>query len=153
MNYDKPNQLFESFAIVIFITAFLFLFAVSSVCAQSSDNIASLLGDWSGESICMNKDKFPACKDETVVYHIKRVHGKANTVNLSADKIVNGKPESMGDFDFIYLANKRVLITDFKNERVHLTIAFDVKGDTLEGGMFTFPEKIQARKIKVKKEK
>ena len=120
---------------------------------QAQNNVDNLVGDWSGESICVNKEKFPACKDEVVVYHIKKVAGKSNTVNLSADKIVNGKPEFMGDFDFIYLANKHVLLTDFKNERVHLTIAFDVKGDVLEGGMFTFPEKIQARKIKVKKEK
>src|SRR5690242_8039634 len=71
------------------------------------DGVAHLLGDWSGESICVNKEKFPACKDEVVIYHITKVADKPNTVNLSADKIVDGKPEFMGAFDCIYDAKKQ----------------------------------------------
>ena len=136
-----------------FICATFAMFGSITVRPQQPNGIDRLVGDWKGESICVNKDKFPACKDEVVVYHVKKIAHKPNVVNLSADKIVDGKPEFMGDFDFVYPRPKYVLLTDFKNERVHLTIAFDVKGDVLEGGIFTFPEKIQARKIKVKKEK
>jgi hypothetical protein len=117
------------------------------------DEISKLVGNWSGESICVNKEKFPSCKDEMVVYHITKVADKPNTVNLSADKIVNGKPEFMGAFDFIYDSKKQTLTSEFKNERVHLLIEFVVKGDVLEGAITSLPDKTQVRQIKVKKNK
>ncbi|HYJ91834.1 MAG TPA: hypothetical protein VEV84_11040, partial [Pyrinomonadaceae bacterium] len=74
---------------------------------QIRDEIAKLIGNWSGDSICVNKERFPACHDEKVIYHITKVADKPNTVNLSADKIVNGKPEFMGAFDFVYDPKKQ----------------------------------------------
>ena len=137
--------------------AILSVFALSASAQDAhkvnSDSIERLVGDWSGESICMNKDKFPACHDEVVVYHIKKVADKPNTINLSADKIVNGKPENMGDFDFVYDAKKQTLFSEFKNDRVHHTIEFDIKGDVLEGGMYSYPDRMEARRMKVTKNK
>jgi hypothetical protein len=120
---------------------------------KRQSDVSDLLGDWSGESVCVNKEKFPACKDEVVVYHITKVAGKADTVHLSADKVVNGKPEFMGEFDFIYNAKSQALTGEFKNERVHLLIELIVKVDDMEGGMYSLPDKTQVRKIKVKKNK
>jgi hypothetical protein len=51
--------------------------------------ISKLVGDWSGESICVNKEKFPSCNDEQVVYRIVVASGKTDTVTITADKIVN----------------------------------------------------------------
>ena len=129
--------------------------AVPAAVAQErrGDEISKLVGNWSGESICADKEKFPACKDEVVVYHITEVKDKPNTVNLSADKIVNGKPEFMGAFDFIYNPKKQTLTSEFKNERVHLLLEFLVKDNVLEGGIYSLPDKTQARRINVKKEK
>ena len=145
---------------LLWLPVLFLLFPLSSCVAQTDKptnitggEIAKLLGDWSGESICVNKEKFPACNDEKVVYHIKAVDDKVNTVNLSADKIVNGKPEFMGAFDFIYDPKKQTLVTDFKNEMVHFLIEFVVKDDVLEGGITSLPDKTQARQIKVKKDK
>src|SRR3954469_10242674 len=87
--------------------------------AQGSE-ISKLAGDWSGESICVNKEKFPACKDEQVVYHVVVASGKTDTVTITADKIVKGKPEPMGTFDFVYDARRQTLTSEFKNERVHI---------------------------------
>src|SRR5262245_38532479 len=112
----------------------------------NGDEISKLVGNWSGESICVNKEKFPACKDEVVVYHITEVKDKPNTINLSADKIVNGKPEFMGAFDCVYDAKKQTLTTEFKNERVHLLLEFVVKGDLMEGTMVSLPDKTQVRR-------
>jgi len=129
--------------------------AFSLNCSASSQtgDIDKLVGDWSGKSICVNKEKYPACNDEVVVYHIKKVEGKTNTINLSADTIVNGKPDNMGNYDFIYDPKKQTLMTEYKNDRVHFTIEFDVKGDVLEGGMYSYPERTQARRMKVTKSK
>ena len=120
--------------------------------AQGSD-ISKLAGDWSGESVCVNKEKFPACNDEHVVYHVVVASGKTDTVTITADKIVNGKPEAMGTFDFVYDPRRQTLTSEFKNDRVHAIFELAVKGDLLEGTLSTLPERTLVRRIKVKKEK
>src|SRR5262249_39324347 len=122
-------------------------FTVSSVIAvgnkarakQSSD-ISMLVGNWSGESICVNKEKFPACNDEQVIYRIVKSSDKANTVTITMDKLVNNKPETMGVEDFVYDAQKRILTSEFKNSRVHLIIEFSVTGDLIEGTISSLPD-------------
>ena len=120
--------------------------------AQSSE-ISKLVGDWSGESICVNKEKFPACNNERVVYHVVVASGKTDTVTLTADKIVNNKPETMGTFDFVYNAQRQTLTSEFKNDKVHIIFEFAVKGDVLEGTLATLPDRTLVRRIKVKKDK
>jgi hypothetical protein len=134
--------------------------AVASACAQGdklketqNDALSKLIGDWSGDSTCVNKDKFPACNDEKVVYHITRVADKKDTINLSADKIVNGKPDFMGAYDMVYDAEKQTLTTEVDNGRVHFLIEFVVKNDAMDGSMISLPDKTQARQMKVKKDK
>jgi hypothetical protein len=133
-------------------------FAVCPTLAQrekpegaEGDEISKLVGDWFGESICVNKKKFPACNDEQVVYHVVVASGKTDTVTITADKIVNGKPEAMGTFDFIYDARSRTLTSEFKNDKVHIIFEFTVTGDLLEGTLSTLPERTLVRRIKVKK--
>jgi len=120
--------------------------------AQGTE-VSKLVGDWSGESICVNKEKFPACHDEQVVYHVVMASGKTDTVTITAEKIVNGKAEAMGTFDFIYDAPKRMLTSEFKNDRVHGIFELAVKGDLLDGTLSTLPERTLVRRIKVKKNK
>jgi len=129
-------------------------FAVCPTVVQAqSGEISKLAGDWVGESVCVNKEKFPACKDEHVVYHVVVTSGKTDTVTVTADKIVNGKPEEMGTFDFVYDARRQTLTSEFKNERVHGIFELAVKGDLLEGTLSTLPERTLVRRIKVKKDK
>jgi len=134
-------------------------FAVCSIVAYGEKpdgaqggEISKLVGDWFGESICMNKEKFPACNDEQVVYHVVVPSGKTDTVTITADKIVNGKPQAMGTFDFTYDAQKQTLTSEVKNDRVHFIIELAVKGDRLEGTLSTLPERTLVRRIKVKKD-
>lgn len=115
--------------------------------------ISQLAGDWSGESICVNKEKFPACHDEQVVYHIVVASGKTDAVTITADKIVNGKPEVMGTFDFGYDARRRTLTSELKNDRMHIIFELAVKGDILEGTLSTLPDRTLVRRIKLKKDK
>ena len=121
--------------------------------SEQRDDISKLAGNWSGESICANKEKFPACNDEHVVYHVVVASGKTDTVTIAADKIVNGKPVAMGTFDFVYDARRQTLTSEFKNDRVHGIFELAVKGDLLEGTLSTLPERTLVRRIKVKKDK
>ncbi|MBV8860050.1 MAG: hypothetical protein JOZ02_24175 [Acidobacteria bacterium] len=101
----------------------------------------------------MNREKFPACHDERVVYHVVLAPGRTDAVTIAADKIVNGKPEAMGTFDFVYDARRQTLTSEFKNERVHAIFELAVRGDLLEGTLSTLPERTLVRRIKVKKDK
>lgn len=119
---------------------------------EQRGDISELVGNWSGESICVNKEKFPACNDEQVIYRIVPAKGKSDTVTITADKIVNGKPETMGVFDFVYDPQKHTLSSEFKNSRVHLIFELAVKGDILEGTLAALPDRTIVRRIKVKKD-
>ena len=66
----------------------------------------TLIGIWKGESLCQVKDS--PCNDEKVVYKIApaREPGK---VNIKADKIVDGRPVTMGVSDWDYDKDKNTL--------------------------------------------
>ncbi len=110
-------------------------------------------GNWSGESICVNKEKFPSCHDEQVVYRIVKASGKSNILTVKADKIVNGKPETMGVLDFVYDAQKQTLSCEFTRNSWHGIFEFARKGDLMDGTLITLPDKTIVRRIKVKKDK
>ena len=133
---------------------FVGLFSVACARAQKSndDAAAKIYGDWTGESICADKQKFPACKDEKVVYHFSK-SSEAGKIHLAADKIVNGANEAMGEFDFVYDAAAGTLICEFTFNKNHGIWEFQVNGDVIEGTLKTLPEKTLVRNVKVKKSK
>ena len=136
------------------------LFCISVITpanAQTSNEkgagVSRLVGNWTGESVCANKEKFPGCNDEHVVYHVAVTPSKTDTVTIKMDKIVNGKPDFMGEGEFAYDAKKQTLVSEFKNARVHLVIEFAVKNDVIEGVVAALPERTVVRNIKVKKDR
>jgi hypothetical protein len=67
-----------------------------------------LVGDWRGRSLCVTTAR-PACTDETVVYHIARHAPGTEAFDIKADKIVDGKPEFMGDIACNFEATRQQL--------------------------------------------
>lgn len=135
-------------------------FNANSVVAQEektkekqSSETSKLVGNWSGESICVDKEKFPACHDEQVVYHMVESSGKSDTLTVTMDKIVNHQPETMGVFDFIYDSHKHMLSSEFTRNGRHGIWELTVKDDLIEGTLATLPDKTIVRRIKVKKDK
>lgn len=137
------------------LTSFVIMLAVITACAfapahrAQNDDGSQLVGDWTGESICVGNR--PACHDEQVVYHITRIAGESNKFKLSADKIVDGKPERMGDLDFKYDSKSRILSGEFTNSRYHGLWEFLVKEGEMEGTLKLLPDNTVVRRIKVKK--
>ena len=123
----------------------LLLFATGVVCAQAS----SLTGDWTGESICVGE--VGACKDEHVVYHISVDPADASKVKIGADKIVNGKPEFMGDIDLKYDARNNTLTGELTTPRYRGVWEFTVKGNMMWGTLSLLPDKRIGRQIRVTK--
>jgi len=126
------------------------LFAAVSNLRQDADSLSKVLGDWEGESVCVDKNR-PACKNEHVVYHIKKSEGAPNAVSLQADKIVNGKPEDMGTLDCKHDAAKSTLTCEFTVNTTHGVFEFTINGDEMEGTLKILPAGTLGRRINVKK--
>ena len=68
------------------------------------------------------------------------------------DKIVAGKRETIGVFDFKYDAEKQTLVNEFTRGHTHGVWEFKVEGKTIKGALFVLPEKTIARQVKVKRD-
>ena len=110
---------------------------------------SSLTGDWTGESICFGNN--PSCHDEKVVYHISIDTADSTKVKIAADKIVDGKPEWMGDVYLKYDPAKQTLTGDLESSRFHGVWEFSIKGNIIEGGLYILPDRATGRKIRVQK--
>ena len=115
-----------------------------------SDSLSKVLGDWEGESVCVDKNR-PACKNEHVVYHLTKKEGEADGVRVRADKIVNGKPEDMGTLECKHNAAKSTLTCEFTVNGTHGVFEYAIKGDEMEGTLKLLPAGTLGRRINVKK--
>jgi hypothetical protein len=129
-----------------FTSALIILFANLS-CAGRSNNDSLLIGTWKGTSICQVKPS--PCHDEINVYHVTKGE-KPNTFHVVANKIVNGKEEDMGDFDFVFNPSDSTLF--FHSVEYKFSIKFIIKVDSMEGAL-TKDDNTLYRIIKLKKEK
>ena len=107
------------------------LAVATSTHAQAQGGPKAIIGTWRGTSTCVDKVTFPACNDEVVVYTVTAID-KSDSVNVHADKIVNGKRESMGDYNFGPDA-AGTWVSRFPLGRYTGVITLKVTDDTIEG--------------------
>src|SRR3954463_8764635 len=124
--------------------------AASAAYGQQQPDFSKIIGDWTGESICVG-GKSPSCNDEQVVYHFTQSKNDPAKLMLAADKIVNGKPEPMGEQELAYDAARQTLTGEFQNPRYHLLWEFTIKGDRMWGVLYLLPERAVGRNIRVTK--
>jgi hypothetical protein len=78
-----------------------FILGTMTISVQPAWADASALeGTWRGESLCASE--VSSCHDERVIYYVKHVPNKPDFVAVQADKIVNGKPVTMGTGEWHY---------------------------------------------------
>lgn len=130
------------------------LTATSCTQAQKTNGAKKIYGDWTGESICANKEKFPACKDETVVFRFSKSTTDANLVHVAAYKIVNGAEDLMGENDLTYHSANNMLSGEIKvNQNLTLQQEFQINGDRMQGTLKQLPEKTLIRNISLTRRK
>lgn len=129
------------------ITSAIIILFLSMPFSVAESQTVSLAGDWIGESICFGNN--PSCHDEKVIYHISVDPSDSTKVKIGADKIVDGKPEFMGDIFLKYDAAKQMLTGDLQSPRYRGLWEFTVKGNTIEGSLTILPEKTLGRRIRV----
>ena len=130
------------------------IFVLSAACMSACSQTVkpdTIVGDWSGESKCVGTNT--SCHDEVVVYHITRSKDDVKKYTIAADKIVNGKPDFMGNIECVYDAEKQTLRSEFKIPRTGGTGVwlFTIKGDEMDGTLTVMPENEVGRRVKVKK--
>lgn len=96
---------------------------------KSATEAAALVGDWHGDSICVVRPS--ACHDEDSLYHVSPIAEKPGYFSLKADKIVAGKPVTMGIVECHSQPEKKLLTCDFEQG----SLEFSVDGGTLRGTM------------------
>lgn len=97
--------------------------------ATAAEGVARLVGNWSGDSTCV--DKQSACHDEKVVYRISAYADDSTRVKIQGDKIVNGQPVTMGTADYKFDQEMGVL----SHEDEHGAWKITVNGNRLDGTM------------------
>ena len=122
--------------------------AASSPSATPRD---AILGEWRGTSTCVDHVRYPACKNETVIYHFRPKGDDPATVVLAADKVVDGKVLPMGEFDCTYDAKRGAWISELLNERVHILWTFVVRGRAIQGTLVDLPDRLLIRKVAVQR--
>jgi hypothetical protein len=90
---------------------------------------SSLVGDWRGESVCVVRES--ACHDEDSLYHVTRLAGKPGWFSTKLDKIVDGKPVTMGTTECSYDAAKRALTCEFPRG----VFRFSIQANKMTGTM------------------
>jgi hypothetical protein len=108
-----------------------------------ADN-SNLLGDWRGQSICVVRES--ACHDEDSVYQVTKLPEKPGWFSMKLDKIVDGKPVTMGTMECAYNSAKQALTCEFPRG----IMRFNINGNRMEGAM-TLPDGTLWRKLSLKK--
>jgi len=89
----QPRSVYFSFTLMFGIMGML---SVRLASAEAS----GLAGTWRGDSVCATEAS--ACHNERVVYYIKNVPNHSDLVFIQADRIVDGKPVTMGTGQWQY---------------------------------------------------
>jgi hypothetical protein len=99
-----------------------------------------IFGVWRGSSLCMDRERAPACKDEEVLYTFTRpADGAEGKAHQKAEKIVDGKPVLMGELDFNYDPDLRAWTSEFESPRFHGLWSYSVAGGKLTGTLLELP--------------
>lgn len=110
--------------------ALLLLLLVPRSWAQSSKEMAKVLGAWEGDSKCAVPNS--PCHDEQVLYQISLDRKDPDHLSLDGYKIVNGAPEFMGTLACDYHA-KQSSLSCTGNTSQHDDWEFHIFGDSMAG--------------------
>ena len=131
--------------------AVLVLLVAGIARAGEKGDPADFLGTWRGTSTCVDRKVAPACKDETVIYEVRRAD-KAGAVILEADKVVGGERLPMGELEFTYSGKDGCWRSEFTTPRTHGVWCLVVEGRKLTGTLRVLPENADVRKVEAVRE-
>ena len=100
----------------------------------------SIFGRWEGKSICVKAPWNSGCNDETVRYEMVPVAATAESVDVHAEKLVNGSFQPMGDLRLGYRASDHTWSRAFTPGNGRGVVwRFMARGDSLFGTLTEQP--------------
>ena len=124
----------------------ILIFSLFAMLFNKMATAQSFEGVWKGTSLCQVKNS--PCHDEIVVYYISK-DSTGRSYEMIANKIVNGKEDSMGTISFTYDDKQKafVSIDSARNARWE----FKITGNAMKGALMYKGDLY--RIVDVKKEK
>src|SRR5205085_11398854 len=111
---------------------------------------AAILGTWRGTSTCVDKETDRSCHDEVVIYTVDSAATSRGPVRLSADKVVNGVRDNMGDFRLQYDSTSHAWSFEL-HTRIHSLWTFTPMGDSLVGTLLELPSRRVVRRVRARR--
>ena len=104
---------------------------------QSAQGSTAPIGRWTGTSTCLVRPS--PCKDEHVVYYLERTGDDSAATTperLTANKVVNGREESMGDLTCRFTHATSSLLCPMPPQYQPGEWRFTLHGAALTGGLW-----------------
>jgi len=135
------------------VAAAVLVLAADGVAAGTTElqRPSELIGVWRGTSTCTDRVAAPACQDEIIVYEFT-AGAQPGTVHWVADKVMNGKRESMGEFDLEYDTTEKCWTVEFASPRVKVVWRLSADGRRLSGTARLLPGNETVRKVDARKQ-
>ena len=150
-NGDKIRRRAFS-ALGVFVATVLALTANATAASRADDPQPSqLIGLWRGTSTCTDRVAAPACQDEIIVYEFT-AGSQPGTVHWVADKVVNGKRQSMGELDLVYDKTEKCWKVEFTSPQVKVVWRLSVDDRQLSGTARLVPGNETVRKVDARKQ-
>ena len=105
---------------------------------------SAVLGDWRDQSVCVVRES--ACHDEDSLYHVAKLAEKPGCFSRKLDKIVDGKPVTMGTTECSYSPAARSLTCEFPRGIMRFTVISDKMEGTMTLANGTLWRKLTLRK-------
>ncbi|HUN89898.1 MAG TPA: hypothetical protein VMU28_13955 [Terriglobales bacterium] len=106
-----------------------------------------VIGTWEGSSTCAVANS--PCHDEQALYRIKQDRSNPDKLQLEGFKVVNNRPEFMGDLECNYAADDKVLTCS--DPAKHGIWTLHVTDTGMDGTVTVGKEKTVYRKITLQK--
>lgn len=94
----------------------------------------AIAGDWRGASTCVNRQHFPRCTDEQVVYEARVMPATPDTVVVRGYRIVDGRRDFMGEYSVTHREDGS-WVSEVRTARYHLRLELRPAGDRMTGAL------------------
>jgi hypothetical protein len=119
----------------------------TALAASERGSPAELLGVWRGSSLCADRERAPACRDEQVIYTFVVPEDPAAGVRLEADRVVDGERGRMYEIELHFSPASGRWEGEVRNARFHGLWRYEAGERELTGELLELPSRTPLRRM------